>query len=263
MMKNIIGALRIDYRRSLSFLFAFGIMLFVVVSYASISDEISFNRGDVLYYMELFIMQGPFTMIILFIGVIPYGLSFCIDWENRFIRTNIIRVSCRSYAWAKVIVVATSSAAVILLGHLLTTCLLSLHMPLLGDEYYRAGYEVYTQTVFGSIIDVNALLYLLIRSVVSALHCSFWAVFALCISAFTADPFITLASPVIGSYFIINLTYALNFPAHLKLNSIAACNFDIGGIGISFLYAILFFLVLIILLGCLFYTQVKRRVENG
>ena len=137
MMKNIIGALRIDYRRSLSFLFAFGIMLFVVVSYASISDEISFNRGDVLYYMELFIMQGPFTMIILFIGVIPYGLSFCIDWENRFIRTNIIRVSCRSYAWAKVIVVATSSVAVILLGHLLTTCLLSLHMPLLGDEYYR------------------------------------------------------------------------------------------------------------------------------
>ena len=108
-------------------------MLFVVVSYASISDEISFNRGDVLYYMELFIMQGSFTMIILFIGVIPYGLSFCIDWENRFIRTNIIRVSCRSYAWAKVIVVATSSAAVILLGHLLTTCLLSLHMPLLGD----------------------------------------------------------------------------------------------------------------------------------
>ena len=87
--------------------------------------------------------------------------------------------------------------------------------------------------------------------------------FALCISAFTADPFITLASPVIGYYFIINLTYALNFPAHLKLNSIAACNFDIGGIGISFLYAILFFLVLIILLGCLFYTQVKRRVENG
>ena len=82
MMKNIIGALRIDYRRSLSFLFAFGIMLFVVVSYASISDEISFNRGDVLYYMELFIMQGPFTMIILFIGVIPYGLSFCIDGQK-------------------------------------------------------------------------------------------------------------------------------------------------------------------------------------
>jgi len=37
MMKNIIGALRIDYRRSLSFLFAFGIMLFVVVSYAYIA----------------------------------------------------------------------------------------------------------------------------------------------------------------------------------------------------------------------------------
>lgn len=261
-MKNIIGALRIDYRRSLSFLFILGIILFVAISYASISDELSFNNGDVLYYMELFIMQGPFTMIILFIGVTPYGLSFCVDWKNRFIRTNIIRESCCSYAWAKVIVVATSSAAVILLGHMLTTYLLSLHMPLLGEEFFRLGYEVYTQTVFGSIINVSALLYLLVRSIISALHCSFWAVFALFVSAFTTDPFITLASPVIGYYFIINLTYALNFPAHLRLNSVAACNFDIGGILISFLYAVLFFLVLIIIFGYLFYVQVKRRVEN-
>ena len=63
MMKNIIGALRIDYRRSLSFLFAFGIMLFVVVSYECVrSGRQLWIKGQIIYIFEattLFVIPIP------------------------------------------------------------------------------------------------------------------------------------------------------------------------------------------------------------
>ncbi|MCL2078431.1 MAG: hypothetical protein FWH17_01165 [Oscillospiraceae bacterium] len=260
---KLLQALRIDMKRAFfSPLFFLVILLIVALNYLSVSGEMPLSQGNVLYFFQL-IFGGPFSIVMLFIGTLPYGTSFCVDWKNQFIRPNLIRTTLSTYAWSKVFTVALSAITAVIISNLLTAFLFSLHMPMVFWFYAEYGYELYIQAVIGQLIDIHPMLYLTVRIVIYALHCGFWAVFALLVSTYSTNAFVTYASPVLAYYLVVNLSAVVGVPYYLRFNAVASGYVEMGGIFASIAYSVLFFAVPTALLGWLTTRNIKRRVENG
>lgn len=259
-MKNLGGALRIDLRRAFgSFAFYIAIALLIILNYISISAEAMVINGSVMYFMLLFAFDGSFCIIATFIGVIPFGQSFCADWKNQFIRPSLIRCSPLSYAWSKVISVALTAFLSIFIGYLLTAVLFSLRLPMFDAEFYHAGYELYDSGALGKLMEISPWLYLGARIALYGAACAFWAVFTLFVSSFVTNVFATFAAPVIGYYFVVNLP----LPIYLRFNVLSGGRLVAGGTVTSFLYALFFFFTLTVIFGWLFCFRVRRRLANG
>ncbi len=262
-MRDFFGALRIDIRRSfLSPLFVVTVILIVLLNCLSVYEEyISNPAPSVVYLFEMFVMGGPLNLICMFFGLVPYGQSFCVDWKNQFIRSNVIRTTRDVYAWSKVTTVALSAFGAILIGYFGTILLFMTQMPLLGADYDLYGFEVYNSFVFGQLMTIHPLLFLLVRISVLGFSCVFWALFALLISSYSTNIFVVFASPVIAYYFVINAGSSL--PINFRINSLVSGAVNLGGPLWSYLYILLFFATGSTIFGALFCRQVKRRLANG
>ena len=263
-MKNLLGALRIDLRRAfISPFFLATVFLIVLLNYISISQEYSYGPySGIVYFYEMFVIGGSFSLVSMFLGIIPYGQSFCVDWKNQFIRSNVIRTTKNAYAWSKVISVALSAFGAVFIGYIVTLILFSLHMPMVGGDFAELGYEAYNDTVFGPLMMISPLLFLLVRICIFSFSCMFWAVFALLISSYYPNVFVVFSAPVITYYVVIN-SIGRYLPIYLRFNTLHQGIVDMGGPLLSFIYVILFFLSLSILSGVLFCRKVKRRLANG
>lgn len=263
-MNGLKGALRIDLKRAfISPMFLSTVLLIVLLNYISISNEYSsVPDAGVVYFFEMFVIGGSFNLISMFFGIIPYGHSFCTDWKNQFIRPNIVRTAKDAYAWSKVISVALSAFGAVFIGYAVTLMLFSLHMPIVGSDYARYGYQIYNDTVMGSLMSIDPLLYLLARICMLGFSCMFWAVFALLISSYYTNIFVVFSAPIITYYLIIN-SLAKYLPMYLRFNSLNGGVVDIGGPLLTLIYIFLFYLTLSFLSGALFCRKVKRRLANG
>ncbi len=263
-MSNLIRALRLDLKRAfVSATFFATVLLIVMLNYISIINEYFYDPdAGTVYFFEMFVIGGSFSQISMFIGTIPYGHSFCTDWKNQFIRSNVIRTTKNAYAWSKVITVALSAFGAVLVGYVVTVALFSLHTPIVGSEFAKYGYKAYNDTVFGPLMMINPLLFLFVRICMLGFSCMFWAVFALLVSSYFSNLFVVLSAPVITYYFIIN-SIGRYLPMYLRFSSLNYGIVDMGGPLISFIYVFLFFLFLSLLLGVLFCRKVRGRLANG
>jgi hypothetical protein len=258
---NIVAMLKVDFRRAfLSFSFLLTVALVVLVSYLSISLEAAVvSEASVLYYFEIFALQGLFYLVIFGVGTIPYGQSFCADWKNQFLQPIIIRSSKNLYAISKIITVGASTFAAITLGYLLALFSFAIYTPLIDQSIVEMGWNGIALPPFGFLIDINPILYLIIRIFIVALACSFWAIFALFVSSYIPNSFVVCAAPVI-TYYSLSI---LPLPVFLRLNIITQAYLDMGGIGVSLLYTVFFFFGLSSVFGWLFCRNIKRRLDNG
>lgn len=263
-MKGLFGALRIDLRRAfLSPMFIVTVFLVVLLSYISISHEYSVitNEG-LIYYFEMFVIGGSFSLISMFLGVIPYGQSFCADWKNQFIRSNVIRTGKNAYSLSKVISVALSAFGAVFIGYVVTIILFSMHMPMVGREFSEYGYQMYNDGVYGPLMMIHPLLFLLVRICILGFSCMFWAVYTLLISSYVTNAFVVYSAPVLTYYVVIN-SIGKYLPVYLRFNRLDYGFADIGGPLLNFIYVMFFYLLLSILSGMLFCRKVKRRLANG
>lgn len=262
-MKKLFSELKVDLKRAFfSYRFLLAIVLVVLLSYISIIQEyVSYPGGNIVYYFEIFVLGGSFTLITLIIAVIPYGPSFCVDQKSQFIRLVQIRTTVGAYTWAKVIAVALSTFVAIIVGYIITLFLFSLHLPLVGSDYLEYGYQIINDTVIGSLLEIHPLLYLSVRICIIGASCMFWATFALLISAYFPNAFVVYVSPIITYYVFINSIGKL-LPSFLKLNLLFTGIANIGVPLVSFIYILGLFLVLSIISGMLFSKKVKRRLAN-
>jgi hypothetical protein len=263
-MSALLGALRVDMRRAfISPLFVVAVALVVVVNYLSIFQEYLVLADEgVVYYLEMFALTGAFSLVPLCLGVMPYGLSFCHDWKNQFIRPCAIRATKHAYGWSKVVAVAMSGFACIFLGFAVTTITMIFYMPLAGPDFAEKGYALYSPTAVGSLMMIHPLLFLLVRVCMFSLACMFWAVFALAVSSYCANVFVVLAAPVL-TFNAVNGTIGRWLPTYLRFDSITFGSFSMGGPVPSLIWVWLFYTVLSAACGLLFCRRVKRRLANG
>lgn len=213
---------------------------------------------DVIYFFELLVNLSMFKKVLVMLAAIPFTASFCSDWNCQYIRPVVVRSGVRKYAWSKVLVCAVSSFAAIFVGMLLYAGLLSiqLNLPLYSKNPINPPAPPY-----GSLLGSVPLLYLMIILAIFSLAAALWCVVGLMMSAFIPNRFVAIATPLIASYLLEELSQGL--PPWLDLYYLTRARNVIGlGAGLSFAYTSFVFLLLMFFAGLVFVRTVKRRVRN-
>jgi hypothetical protein len=258
--------LRSDLRRAfLSPRFCGAALAIVALCFLSMSLERSAALGagatqSVSYLFHFFVFQNTTLAIVAYsLGVAAYGHSFCADYRSRFVRFCVIRSSAGAYASSRVVAVALSTFAAVLLGYACAALLLGLQAPLTA-AHEAVSFEF---LFFGGVVQLPALAYLLLQMVAMSVACSFWAVFALYVSSVVPNVFVVYAAPVVAYWFTGLVSSLLGLPSFLRIGRLAEGLAVFPDAGLSLLYSVFLFIVLTALFGLLFCRSVRKRLGDG
>jgi len=262
-MREVFSCLQMDFRRAFwSPRFAFAVIGTAIALYSTVFQEILPGMSCSLYYYNMSLGGiAPLIMV-----AVPYSMSFCSDWRNRFIRPCIIRSNPAGYAFSKIFTCGISTTAAIALGHILFLLALLTKYPFLdpGSSWSNYGGYGYFDNV---IIAGHPILFIMIKIFLAALLGSMLATIALCISTKIPNIFVVITSPILAYYAIMNTCVILRFPVWINLNALyhAGLQYAVKGTttGQTLLYVFGITVVICTLLGVVFYRNVKEKLENG
>lgn len=266
-MFQIIPVIKTDLKRALiSRRAVFSILLIIMVCFLSLFDENLFGleygekSASYLFDVATTTMWGWFTQLVYILAVLPFGFSFCQDWNHRYIFSLISRSNVNKYVWSKVIVSMFSSFCVVFFSYIIVAVLLILRYPVVRNFQGEIFMEVpkpynillYTNTPFTFFI---------IRSMISALGASFWATFSYVVSSYIPNLYVTGSIPFVASYLIGR--FSINFPEYINVNYMFnGIDIYVGGWYQTFFYILVITISANLLLGALFVRRVKRRVAG-
>lgn len=207
--------------------------------------------------MDNFLYGGWYRNLVFVVAAVPFARSYCQDTVHRFRDAMVQKMGIFRYAWSKVCHTALSAFLVASTGLLLSALIFSVFCD--PCYYEKFGEMNYTYPYGMLAASGNTALYVVVRSMLFAMGAAFWSTFALVVSTWNPEPLTILAVPFIGSY--IEERFLFFIPTWMQ---IAGCvrgeEIIPAGIAVNFLYGICFMLLLIVLLGILFYYRVKRSV---
>lgn len=210
---------------------------------------------NVLYLHAL----GEFSVAVTFLGPLVYSTAFVSDYQSGFMSYCVKRGSIPGYAWSKISCVALTSALATVLGLGLFYGLLAIRFPIVQPDG--------TVQSLGSIAPYGALLltghprlYLAVMTLLDALLSAVLAASAICLSCFIPNLFVALCSPILVYYLAIN---AFPYGRLSPYRVLVTASVDMGGVGLSLLYAAAYAAACVAVLGFIFAWGVRRRVAYG
>lgn len=260
--------LKTDFKKAFSFsefYLAFAGICFI--NLFNLYDEIRIFtvREDcsVLYLYQARHALGAFSVLILFLCAVPYGLNFCTEWNYQSARYHLIRTSKNKYGWSKVIVTAATSFLACQLGYMLLILLLNIYLPLYPYDAQRL--EIYILgSQFAELARAKTLSFFFISTLPESFSFGFLGVVALYVSSKMPNIFVVLSTPILFYYgwnFLsgsFQFPYLLCWPTFMYTGIITK-----WGPNLSILCTFLYYLIGIVLFGGLFVINIKRRVEHA
>lgn len=245
--------------------FIFSVIGMAGLCLLSVYQEISVLYGtntSVLYLYEI-ASHANFWILYLLFATIPGGSLFCFDWDNRYIRSLILRSSKRAYGAASSFTCFVSALLTVLFGEWLFVIILRMWFPFyLQNDVSILGLENSVYSIL--ITEKQILLYFMIRILIKAFCAAFFAVYAIWLSTKITNVFVTLTSPIILYYLLENLGALLRLPKGMQIATIAKGHYIVGdSVQWTLLYPIFLFTFLSILISSSYISSVKGRVENG
>jgi len=235
----------------------FSVTLFCFISiYQDVPFE-HFDETNIIDIIDILFGLSMFKKILIILASFPVVTIFCQDWNSQYIRPVLIRCDSRKYTWSKIFVSQLSSLFVVFVGMLLFSLILLIFSPIASNNI-----ETYKGLPFENLL-IGGLysLYIFIIIFLFSLGTSLWVIIGLTVSSFIPNRFVAIISPFIAGYLIEEFTRRL--PSFLNLYILLRIWFDTGkGDFITLLYYIFIFELLIIVNGCIFSHQVKRRIRN-
>lgn len=278
-MTNFLGTLTANFKQAViskPFVLAVGIACSLYLAGTSSFFIGSYPNRDVLSIFQYVHDVGLFETMLPICCAIPFGLSFYFDWSSQCISFQVIRSGKKSYIVSKVIACAVSGGLAALVAMIIFVVLMRMTSPLVittegvytsflsAHEYLlqNPGTPNTLSCLAPILLSGKHISYFIATFYLIFLYCAFGAVIGLCISAAIPNPFVTIFSPFIF-LFLSHLLFN-NLPSYLDPTSVSKGNFSIvGSPVIHLLYATLYFVLLITILGIVFYNLVNRRIENG
>lgn len=264
-MFKILGT---DLKKSFTFPgFYMALIGVCVLNLLNLLDEIRIftvkEDCSVLYLYEARHSLGAFSILILFLCALPFGLNFCTEWNNDNTKYCLIRTSKNKYGWSKVIVTALTGFLACQIGYMLLVFLLNLYLPLYPYDTPRLeSYIIHSQ--FPQIARAKTIYYFFISTLPESFSFSFLAVIALYISSKITNVFVVLSSPILFYYGWNFLSGSLGFPYILCWPTFMYTGIltDFGSY-YSLLCTAIYYLFGIVLVGAVFVRNMKRRFENA
>lgn len=275
-ISRFIRILKADLHRAfLSPYFFLGVLVVCAAFFLGSSTN-SIGYGSTAYTFHVTYSVGE-VLITMLIGIpLAYSACFASELSNGYFRPAIIRSSINSYAISKCTATALSGGASGALGSIMFIIYLLIREPYTAyEDCLRAMGEVTvesTRKCFGRFGDLIALggerfgeaLYLAAWVYLAFLVSMLFAVLGLCVSAYIPNKYAACASPFL-LYFVINRgTHLLNIPYYLDPvrvgTGIIPFSSTYSG---ALLYITLFYIILTVLVSCIFVRAAKRRLSNA
>lgn len=216
------------------------------------------NSTSIIELIDYLLGIGIFRNLILIIISVPFVEVFCEDWNNKNIYSVITRCNIKKYSKVKILSSVVGAISVSFIGFLLLAFLLSFFMPLSTDQTVN---NFVTEEPYGFLVNGYPFIYLIVRLLIFSIFSSIWVIVGLFFSTIIPNNFVSLAIPLISYYFIGNLCDYL--PKFININYLTNCTNILGGNAIiTFVYSLLFFIVLILVFIKLFNVMVQRRINN-
>lgn len=225
-------------------------------------DEISDSSVIRLIWYSTFGIQFLFVMIF---GAIPYAGSICEDLEYGYIRQILIRGNLKGYCVSKIVIVLMSSICSFITGMLLFVSILRLRIQWIdiSDSVYQSAIQ---SGSFREVIKNNHFyLYAFLFSIQLGMLIGILSLVSVYISLYISNKLLVLSIPVMAYYFIVQYTAEI-FPKNKMLN----INLVYGGTSnlfdndiLSFMYAVFLTIIVSVILACLIYLKLKRRLSDA
>ena len=253
-----------DLKRALtSWGFFLAILGTCAVYFAGAWVDLKWGTEDVLYYFNISNQIGGYKNILVFLCVLPYAINYSAEWNHSVIRYTIIRSNKTRYAWSKVVATAISGGMALAVGLSLFILILSFKFPMVNTS--SENFQIFINYGFGSLLaSGNYILYYIFYILQIFFFGAFWAVFALVVSAWITNFFITVSAPFIIFYFFQELFMKMHIPTYLNITRISTGVYRLSESAYINLMFIAWFLIgLTAIMGFVFASKVKRRISNA
>lgn len=209
-MKEFVSLLKVDLNRGLlSRNFAASALFIVFVMLISCSGFIT-NTSDVVYLLGHALTGSGSNLFILCIApIMPYGMAFASDVEDKALPFWLIRAGTVKYAACKFVAAVIGGFFAVSMGIFIFLLGISFFFPLFwgtapGDSY-------------GILLTGNrAVSYLFLVTIHNALSGALFAGAAMTVSAFIPNKFTVLAAPIAVYFVLMRLTTHAAIPAFIK-----------------------------------------------
>lgn len=193
--------------------------------------------------------------LLLPIATVAYSGSYLMDRESSFWEQAVQRVGVRAYGCARVLSAALSPFLAVGAAILIYTLVgLAWGIPATGSQPMPPmGYLMLAE-------GGHFLPYLLARIVVTGLSCALASVFALTVSAFLRNTYVTLLAPLIAYYLIMILCGMLLCPNVLNLTNLLFLQ-PFENALFSLVWTTVYLLTLTVLCGQLFLWKLRKEWE--
>lgn len=211
------------------------------------------EKLDYLYIISVPMALSGFVPFACIFPVLPYGTSFCDDYNSGYLRMITLRTGYKKYAIQRLASVGISGGFGILIPFLLIFIIaIIIGGPCTGineDQFYLyTVWEDYVAIGGGLLVLGGKLLLALLFGMV-------WSLVALAISAWIPNRYVTLIAPFILYEAMWVLLQGQPFnPAFLLRGDVPDISF-LGIIGIQ--------LIWLVTMSILFWLGFKRRMANG
>lgn len=248
-MNKFFFTLQADLYRSVrSVNFLISIMVILLVMFISSGGFISPTTDALDLLGHGLTGSGSSIFILCIAPILPYGMSFALDMEERSTNFWMIRTGVKTYAISKYISAMIAGFLSVSLSIIIFTFGMTLFFPLLTT--------VNTGDSYALLLEQNKpILYVLLIAVHYGLSAVLFAGGAITVSAFISNRFTVVIAPLVFYFVLIRLTDLTSLPLFLRVSHLVQGIYpDVSPLA-SFLYKLL---PVIGISGVLLYITVKQ-----
>ena len=235
------------------------------INLLNVLDEMRVVRETtVLYLFNGRAVVGAFEMLLIFFAVLPYCMSFAVDWDHGYYKQALIRGKRRCYLLSKVVTVAAGTLLAVVLGYLLFVLTLRMFYPLFPETaedlryYMELAPTAFPDAAFTAVPQI----YYLVAILPEAFLYAFLACFSLYISSCSTNRFVILSAPVIFYYIYNHLSGTLRLPDILAWQLHRTGVFPDLPWRQNLLYTAGYYAIWIVFMGILFAGRARRKIQG-
>lgn len=254
-----------DLKRSL-FSPSFIIMTIIAaLSYLlSCIDELKYswnnNSADVPYFWDMAQNIGYFTSVSILCCTAINCTSFLNDYRSNYYRHCVMRSGKLNYTLSRYLSCIVTGGLTLALGLVLFLLILRVRFPLIAENssnlelYVRSSEKIFT----GKLLKEGHFIgFFAVYALLAFLFGTLWSSVGVCMSAFITDKYVASFYPYIIWYTSHGILSGI-----FKTETVFNGNYNIGGVGGSILWAIVYFGTIVTVLGIVFCKKAEGRCEE-
>ena len=257
-MRTFIKAFLTELRRRI-FSLSFAVPV-IIVTAGYIASMYQYRRADedIIYFWDIVQNIGYFTSLSILSCTALNCTAFLNDYRSDYYRSSVIRSGRRNYTLSKFLACVITGGLTLFLGALFFVLILSLKYPFISQEtvdQYSHAAGIY----FGGelIRDGYYFGFYAVFGLLAFLFGALWSAVGICVSAFITDRYVASFSPYVIWYTLRGL-----LPGKFRTEVVFRGNYNVGGVGGSILFAVVYFGLVIAAMGVIFCVRAGRRCEN-